>query len=312
MYFLGVEARRSGGPARLLAVAAIALGGCSLTALAASQAPPDAAALIARIGDRVARYYHRAQSIVCVETSTMQPVDQRWSLQGTARTVESELRVEAEDADGQPLPEARLVREVRSVNGRAPRERDKKDRSGCTDPDPFSPEPLAFLLPSHREEYRFTAVHEGRERNRAAVIIDFETFNRRSRVDLIEDEHGHDDCFGWKGSIAARGRVWADAVTDEVLRVDRSLPGPVDMSVSWPMQRRYNFPSWVVLDRDDLSMRYHEVAFTDPDERILLPESVDALTIVRNTLQSVRRTTTFADYHRFMTTSRVHAKIGGS
>jgi hypothetical protein len=299
-------------PARLLVVVAMALGACSLTVRAASsQVKPDVAALLDRIGERVARYYHRAQSIVCVETATMQPINRDWSFEGMARTVESELRVEAEDADGQPLKEARLVRNVRRVNGREPRERDKKDRSGCTDPDPFSEEPLNFLLPSHREEYRFTAVHEGRERNRAAVIIDFETFNRKSRPDLIEDERGHDDCFGSKGPIATSGRLWADAVTSEVLRVDTNLLGPVELRVSWPMQRRYNFPQWVVLDRDDLSVRYREVAFTDPDERILLPESIDALTIFRNTLQPARRTTTFSDYHRFLTTSRVRAKIGG-
>ena len=46
-------------------------------------------------------------------------------------------------------------RELRRVNGRAPRERDKKDRSGCTDLNPLSPEPLAFLLPARRRPWNW-------------------------------------------------------------------------------------------------------------------------------------------------------------
>jgi len=96
-------------------------------------------------------------------------------------------------ADGDTLPEPTVIRDVRRVNGRTPRERDKKDRTGCTDPNPLSPEPLAFLLPAHRSDYRFTAIHEGREKDRAALVIDFMTSNRKSKPQLIEDERGHDD-----------------------------------------------------------------------------------------------------------------------
>jgi hypothetical protein len=295
--------------ARLLAIVALAAM-AALPGRAAAQ-DSDLAALLERIGDRVARYYHRAQSVVCVETSTMQPISRDWNWEGMSRTVESELRVEAENADGTPLPEPRLIREIRRVNGREPRDRDKKDRSGCTDPDPFSPEPLNFLLPAHRERYRFTAVHEGKERGRAALVLEFESTSRTSRADLIEDPRGHDDCFDWKGPIATTGRVWVDAVTYEVLRVDHYNAGPVEVRVPWPLQRKHGLSSYVTLDRDDVSMRFREVAFTDPDEIILLPESIDTLTIVRNGLQSARRTTTFSDYHRFLTTSRVTIKKQG-
>jgi hypothetical protein len=294
---------------RLPAIVALAAA-CALPGRAATQ-PSDLDLLLERIGDRVARYYHRAQSLVCIETSTMQPIRRDWTWEGMARTVESELRVETEAADGTPLPEARLIRDIRRVNGREPRERDKKDRSGCTDPDPFSPEPLAFLLPSHREDSRFTAVHETRERDRAALAIDFESANRKSAADLVEDPRGHDDCFDWQGPIATGGRVWVDAVTYEVLRVDRSNSGPVDLRVSWALQRKHGLSAYVTLDRDDVSMRFTEVSFADPEDIILLPDSVDTLTIVRSGLQSARRTTTFRDYHRFLTGSRIVKGRGG-
>ena len=106
-----------------------------------------------RVGDRVAEFYTRAKNVICIETSTVQPVDFHNSPGGFARTVESELHVEADS--GQAPGEAVIVRKVRKVNGRAPREKDKKDRAGCTDPNPLSSEPLAFLLPAHRSEYRF-------------------------------------------------------------------------------------------------------------------------------------------------------------
>src|SRR5204862_1386428 len=117
-----------------------------------------------------ANYYRRAQSVICTETSTVQPIDSNWTLQGFARTVESELHVELDAADGATLPAARLVRDIRRVNGRQPRESDQKGRNGCTDPNPLSPEPLAFLLPPQRGAYLFTSIRNGREKNRAALI----------------------------------------------------------------------------------------------------------------------------------------------
>ena len=258
-----------------------------------------------RVGARVADYCRRAQRVICVERSTVQPIQANWAPEGFSRTVESELRVESEAADGDTLTEAKVIRDIRRINGRAPRERDRKDRTGCTDPNPLSPEPLAFLLPAHRDEYRFTSLRDGREKDRAALIIDFVSTNRTSRPELVEDERGHDDCFDWSGPVATRGRVWVDAKTHEVLRVDRRIDGPVDVRVPWRLQRRYNLAAWVVIERDDLTMRYRAVAFSDPDETILLPESIESLTVLRGGLQSIRRTETFSSYRRFLTTGRV-------
>jgi hypothetical protein len=289
--------------ARLVVIASIVLWTCWISA--APQTPADIGSLIARIGERVAGYYHRAQRVTCVERSTVQPIGTNLATEGFSRTVESELRVEADAFDGDAPPDAKVIRDVRRINGRPPRERDKKDRSGCTDPNPLSPEPLAFLLPSHRDEYRFTAVRDGKEKNRAALIIDFMTADRTSRPVLIEDEGGHDDCFDWSGPVARRGRIWVDAETHDVLRVERRLEGPVDLRVPHALQRRYNLGAWVVLERDDQVLRYKAVAFTDPDEVILLPESIESLTVLRGGLQSIRRTETFSLYRRFLTAGRV-------
>jgi hypothetical protein len=274
----------------------------------APHAGPDLATVLNTVGDRVAHYYRRAQSVICVETSTVQPIDRQWSSDGIARTVESELHVELEapDADGESvLPKARIVRDIRRVNGRVPRGTDLKSRNGCTDPNPLSPEPLAFLLPPQRDAYRFTSIRDGRERDRAAFVIDFVSADRTSRPELIEDERGHEDCFDWKGPLAARGRVWVDAQTHDVLRIDRGIPGPIDVRVPSLLQRRYRFDAYVTLDRDDVSIRFRPVAFTDPEEVLLLPETIESITIVRSGLQSTRRTETFSGYRRFLTAARI-------
>lgn len=272
--------------------------------------PPDVAAIVAQVGERVAAYYQRAQRLMCVERSTVVSIGTDWRMQGFARTIESDLRVEIDPAGGSSLPDPRVLRTIRRVNGREPRDRDRTDRSGCTDPTPLSPEPLAFLLPSRRDEYKFTAVREGRERNRAALTIDFASMRRAGRPELIEDEHGHDDCFDWTGPVAITGRLWVDARTRDVLRIERHIAGPTDVRVPGSLQRKYRFPTWLTLDRDDLTLRYKEVAFRDPDEVMLLPESIESTTILRSALQSIRRTQVFSDYRRFLTGSRI-VKSGG-
>lgn len=280
----------------------IALALAVMTA-AGAQKQPDVDELLVRVGERVAEFYKRATSVICIETSTVQAVDLGYSPVGFARTVESELHVEADS--GQTLSEAVLVRKVRKVNGRPPRERDKTDRAGCTDPNPLSSEPLTFLLPNHRSAYRFRTAGIANDRNRTALMIDFASVNRRSNLGLVEAASGHDDCFDWSGHIASRGRIWVDARTYEVVRVERGLSGPVDVKVPALIQRRHHLASWVTLVRDDVTIRYETVAFSDPEEVLLLPESIDSVTVIHGGLQSTRRNQKFSDYRRFVTRGRV-------
>ena len=280
-------------------VVALALTAMTLT----GQAQPNTDELLARVGERVAEFYRRAQNIICIEKSTVQGVDFNHSPDGFVRTVESELRFEA-DNDQAP-GEATIVRRIRKVNGRIPRDKDKKDRAGCTDPNPFSSEPLAFLLPAHRSEYQFKTAGMAKDRNRLALMIDFASVDRESNPELIEDPGGHDDCFDWSGHIASKGRIWVDAGTYDVVRVERGLKGPVDVKVPTLIQRRQSLDSWVVIVRDDVTIRYKTVAFNEPEEVFLLPESIDTFTVVRGGLESTRRNQTFSEYKRFVTGGRI-------
>jgi len=289
--------------ARLLPGALVlALALAAITA-ADAQPQPNVEELLVRVGERVAEFYKRAKNVICIETSTVQRVDFSNSPEGFGRTVESELQFEADSA--RATGEVAMVRTVRKVNGRAPNARNNKDRAGCTDPNPLSPEPLAFLLLAHRSEYQFRTAGMTTDRNRTALMIDFASVNRRSNPELIEDPSGHDDCFDWSGHVASRGRIWVDASNYDVLRVERGLPGPVDVKVPALIQRRHHLGSSVVIVRDDVTIRYKPVAFNDPDEVLLLPESIESLTVVRGGLESTRRNQTFSDYQRFLTGGRV-------
>ena len=288
----------------VLSFAALA-GALALAAMtpARAQQLPDVNALLVRVGERVGEFYNRAKNVICIERSMVQAVDLDNSPVGFVRTVESELHLET-GTDQNP-DEATFVRTVRKVNGRPPREKDAKDRAGCTDPNPLTDEPLMFLLPAHRSTYAFSVAGMGRDRNRSTLMIDFESVDRKSNPRLIEAPSGHDDCFDWNGHIASKGRVWVDAATYDVIRVEKRLRGPVDVRVPALIQRRHHIEPFVMLMRDDMTIRYNTVAFTNPAEVLLLPESIDTFTVVRGGLQSTRRNQTFSDYRRFVAEGKV-------
>src|SRR6185503_17585440 len=97
--------------------------------------------------------------------------------------------------------------------------------------------------------------------------------------------------------------VWIDAETFDVLRVDERLTGRMDFRIP-DDQRRFGFGDVLVLERHDTSIRYKPVAFQDPEERMLLPESIDTLTIYRGA-QSHRSKQVFSNYRRFVTGGRL-------
>jgi hypothetical protein len=263
--------------------------------------------VLARVGERIAEYYKRAQNVMCIEKAVMQPIGWNFGPDGLARITESELRIEPDTEDGDGGGEAKVVRVIRKINGRVPRERDKdkKDRSGCTDPKPLSPEPLAFLLPGHRSENVFALAGPGKGKDAGSLLIDFKSAVAGPKAELVEAANGRDDCYEGRGAIPTRGRVWVDAQSFDVLRIEERLVGPVDLRVSEKLRRRRNLPDQMIIERLDVMMRFKRVAFQDPDEVLLLPETIEDLRIYRGGLQSARRSQTFSEYRRFVTGARL-------
>jgi hypothetical protein len=269
-----------------------------------AQAPPDIDTLLARVSARVEQYYKRAQQIVCTEKATVQPISRDYTPAGFARTTESELRVESETAaDGDNPSSATVVRQLLKVNGRPPRDRDKTDRAGCTDPNPLSAEPLAFLLPANRQDYTFTPAGFGKGKDRGSLIIEF-LARSGDEGKLVENKDGREDCFSISIPGAMRGRVWVDANTYEVLRMEQHI-GLGDIRVGFAEQRKHNLPPSITVERYDTTTRYKPIAFRDPEEAMLLPESIETVVVWRNGMESTRRRQDFSDYRRFLTGGRI-------
>jgi hypothetical protein len=263
-----------------------------------NRAPADLAAALERIGAHVEQYYTRARSIVCVETVRLQPLSSNFMPDGFGRRLVYELRVAWEPpADGDGPHEATVLRQIVSVDGRPPR---AKDDGGCMDPKPVSPEPLAFLLPGRRSNFIFTWVGAGRVDGREGIMLDYKSANA-----LPADIAWHDECVSVDLPGQTRGRVWIDAATDDVLRLDERLSGPFEFRV--PREHtRHGDPTWMTIERADSSIRYRPVVFHDPEETVMLPASIESLTVIRNSgTPRLRTTQEFSNYRRFMTGGRL-------
>jgi len=266
------------------------------TVLEAGQAiTPDAA--VARIGDYVEQYYKRAQSLVADEQVVIQPLRSDLGNDGFARRLTYELRVEWNpDTSGDESP-AKVTRQLLAVNGRPPREGQEPE---CLDPRDVSPEPLAFLLPDRRDKFVFTAAGMGRIDGRPAIMLNY----RSVRAEPPKAEW-KDECVSIDLPGRARGRVWADPETAEILRLDEGITGMVDIDVPIKQQRR-GAAMYMTIERADSSIRYQPVTFTDPDETLILPARIDTVTVVRNSgSPRVRISQTFGNYRRFVTASRI-------
>jgi len=274
---------------------------CTATAAAfqaPSAVPGDVGAALTRIADRVESYYLHAQSIVCLETVRLQPLSPDLGFDGRARTLTYELRIAWDPPQDGKAPEARVVRQILKVNGRPPK---PDDEDGCMDPKPVSPEPLEMLLPGNREDYRFTFAGTAKEGGRPALRLDY-----RSLVKGPAEVTWKDPCVSIELPGRSRGRVWVDSETNDVLRLDEQLVGMFEFPIPRKHQVAGGGPLYMAIERADSSIRYRRVAFHDPDETLLLPESIEALTIIRGSgVPRLRVVQTFSDYKRFLTGGRL-------
>ncbi len=263
--------------------------------------PAALAGVLRRVGERVEQYFARAQSIVCIEVVGLMPVDSVGLSRG--RTVESELRLSWEPSDENPIPiEARMLRQVIKVNGRAPR---KNDRENCTSPEQQTSEvqPLSMLLPQQRDEYTFKLAAPGRVDNRAAIVIDYRMVDKPTvKSELIDD---NEDCVSFELDGGMRGRIWIDAETFDVLRMDQGLIGLIDVPLPRKAASRARWGSWT-MERWDTSIRFKPVTFQDPHETLVLPASATSFRITRGAgTPRIRTSTQYSSYRRFITGARI-------
>lgn len=288
----------------ILGGAVFALGAMLGPALLAQAEAVDLSGTLARAGARVEAFFARAQSLICTELVVMQPLSSGLTADGLSRRVESELRLSWDPgSNGSPVTEAQTRRQVIRVNGRPPRE---NDDNRCTTPEQTETEtqPLSMLLPQQRAKYRFSGAGIARVGGRPALIIDYrEVASASPEVHAVE---GLEDCISYELNGGQRGRLWIDAETFEVLRLDQRLIGMTDLRLPRVLTRRPGSPLFMTLERADATLRFGRVSFTQPDESLVLPLESSELRIVRGGgISRLRTTTTYSGYKRFLTGSRV-------
>jgi hypothetical protein len=268
------------------------------SSLGASSQQTDFTDTMTRVSRRIEQWYARAASIVSTENVWIQPLRADMSPLDFPRRLAFELRIEWDpartNAGGAPI--ANVLREPMRINGRLPPAGDP----GCMDPKPVSPEPLAMLLPARLREAVFTHAGTARVDGRAAIMIDY-----RGLATLPDEITWTDECVSLQLPGRSRGRIWVDAATFDVLRVDDRLVGTFSFDVPRPQVRRGASRS-MVIERADSSIRYRRVAFSDPEESLWLPESIESVTVIRGAgTQRTRITQRFSDYRRFLTAGRI-------
>lgn len=264
------------------------------TATARAQNDIDLPVILAGLAVRTQQYYDRFISIICTETVDQQDLKFSLTPYGNPRQTVYELSV-ARDPDGKGESEFRVERAVQSVNGRTAR---RNHRPACTDPKTGTPEPMAFLLAANQRRYRFSVATPGRadaDGPSGAHAIDFvETPPERVRIKW------EGNCFEAEGG-GHHGRVWYDPVTYDVLQVVVRLSRPFQVPI----------PSGVIglqpairVERSEMTLRFARVEFQQPDETVLLPESIDTLHVLRG-IPSLRIRQSFNGYRRFLTKSEL-------
>ena len=89
------------------------------------------------------------------------------------------------------------------------------------------------------------------------------------------------------------------------LRLDEHLTGMFEFRVPREQSRRGG-PLRMIIERADTSIRYRPVEFSDPDETLLLPSSIELMTVWRNAAsQRLFITHDISNYRRFVTSSRI-------
>lgn len=267
------------------------------------QAGVDLEALLERATARVTEYFQRAQSLMCLEKVSLQRLSYGFSADGPARFVESELRLSWEPTEEDPTPkEARTLRQVLKVNGHPPR---KRDYDNCTTPEQQDSEvqPLSILLPDQRGDYTFGFGGRGRIDGRDALILTFrETVKPKVDVSLVDN---NENCISFDIDGGTRGRIWVDAETHDVLRLDRSLTGLVDIPLPRKAQRLGVSHRWT-MERWDSSIQFKPVRFQDPVETLILPVMATSLQVTRGAgTPRLRTTTHYTSYRRFLTGGRI-------
>ena len=279
---------------------ALVLGGLLLTVSEAAlgQEPLiDLEATLARVGAQLERRYQRSQRIVSTEMVWARSFTHDMQSNGPPRRLEFERRVEWGTSEENGVPTVIVFRELLSVNGREPRPR---DLDACLTPRSEAEDPLSALLPVRQVEFEFSLGE-----------LEWIDGRRVARLDYVPLQEGlaevtwDEDCVSISLPGRSRGEAWVDVESGDVLRLDGRLTRRFEFRE--PVDRPWARPGRITLERNDVSIRYQRVTFTNPAETLMLPRSIERRWMLQGSgfVPRYYRTQQFSNHRRFVTDGRL-------
>lgn len=267
------------------------------------------ARLVEKIGEGVERYQRGLFSITYTETI----LEER--LKRDLRTREGKAKEYVFDnvVLREPLKEskdetyARGVRRLKSEDGRAaepgkPYVQRRHKCGGALNPADSYADPLTFLLPRNRARFEFSDGGEAVIDGRAARVV---RFVPRGQGAARAESKG--DCV--RAVVPSEGRVWADAESGDVLRLEWRITEPYEFETPRTMKiggLRFGPKRRLRYERMETLTRFRRVEFKDPAGTLLLPASAETLRVIEGARRPrVRTTQTFTDYRRFVSDVKV-------
>ena len=273
-----------------LALASVAVWPAAFPAPAAAQFD-QIPAILGALASRTQQYYDRFVSIICTETVRQQELRANLSPTGKPRVTVFELNV-SRSTDAGRESDFRVERALQSVNGRPAR---RNQQPGCTDPKTGTPEPLAFLLQANQAGYHFKTVDDAPAGPPGTRVLEFTQRElARARISW------NGNCFDAEGGGHA-GMLWYDPSTYDVLQVRIHLAKPFQVPVP---AAYFGIQPPIRVERWEMTLRFARVNFLKPDETVLLPESIDTLTVFRGA-PSFRTRQELSNYRRFLAESSI-------
>lgn len=253
------------------------------------QQPAQLADILQKAGERVQDYSKAALSVVCTETSRREELELDLK---TTRKKATELTYDLTIVH----PQGRAIverRELKSIDGKPAKTGEQPDR-----PDP--PAYLASLLvlmPQTQSQYAFSFAGMGDLDGHDTFILDYVPATRIP------------PSVTWKGGgfqvrSQSKGRIWIDPATYDVLRIDTHLIEGFEFK-SPPIKRKGPFVAFgpshqFKLERSDFSIRFGLTHFQEPEQTLLLPASVESVSVFEGSrVPRLRTTHSFTDYKRF-------------
>ena len=255
--------------------------------------------ILDKVGEGVARYQAELFRITFTETLRQEELREdmtpKKSKEYDFDTVVLREALSADEEDFYPKP----VRRLKTIDGKPSKKRLGPEVN-------FFVSSLGFLLPKHRGLGRLRFTLDGEEAEAGRKLY---------RIRMLSPGEGEPRVVWKRRAVGLRFRVvapyvytiWVDAETFDVLRLESHLAAPFEFDGP----RAFGFgrlgPSrHFKYAAQDYSVRFHRQQFKDPEQTLLVPDSVEWVTVVEGASRPrTRATLRFSNYQRFRSDVKV-------